>query len=118
MAQETIDDDKQLSSLRTMLKEFDSDNLGVISIQTIQVAMRQAGYNVTLQEVERLVSEMDQVCKWEEEEVRGTTCLISIDQFLSALIDLRELQSSDRWMGIVHAVFQKLDRHGNGKLRL
>ncbi|CAK0831482.1 unnamed protein product [Prorocentrum cordatum] len=80
--------------------------------------MRRVGYDVTLSEIDRLVASMDQVCVMRELESSGEECLVYIDAFIAALIDLRELQGRERWTDMVRAAFQKLSRGRAGKLKL
>merc|ERR1739845_201778 len=64
------------------------------------------------------VSRMSGVSNSEQRNVQNGRYLVSIDEFVAALADLRDVHNSERWDDIAHAAFRRLDYDDTGTLLL
>mmetsp|Transcript_26424 Transcript_26424/g.36499 ORF Transcript_26424/g.36499 Transcript_26424/m.36499 type:complete len:655 (+) Transcript_26424:278-2242(+) len=132
MARELVQtsEDTQVQGLRALFEDIDRSHKytdmcspprdlgsdGLIHIVDLKVALAAAGYNVTKEEFFQLAISMQRLHSTEAQknETVGEDHLVSMHQFVAALIDWRQVEQEGRWLKLAICAFNTLDRSGSG----
>ncbi|KAL6771685.1 CDPK13 [Auxenochlorella protothecoides x Auxenochlorella symbiontica] len=97
-----------LRSVRVLFDELDVDSSGTVSIQELSAGLEALGFDVSPGEMEVLMARID------TDRDGG----LQLSEFVASLVDWGVVQRHHAWQDWVRAVFDRLDKDGNGFITL
>lgn len=97
-----------LESARALFQEFDVDASGSVSMEELADGLARLGFQLSQGELDTLMSRL----------YASREGALQMNEFLACLVDWGILQRSSHWRTWVRAVFDRLDKDGNGYIDL
>ena len=105
----TLPESRQLvASLTTLFNELDADESGSVSMDELVDGLERLGYDVTSNELERLMGRVD----------INHDGALQLGEFVAGLVDWPALQQDSQWGDWVAQAFARLDRNADGFISL
>eukprot|EP00899_Mesostigma_viride_P025012 jgi/Mesvir1/5696/Mv15711-RA.1 len=101
-------DDGYVKALSKLFREMDVDGSDSIDADELLAGLTKMGYDMSKEEVDTLMEEIDLDCNGQ----------VKLTEFVTALMPWKTLQKSKEWGGVVASAFQAVDKDGNGVLEM
>lgn len=106
MAPFIAEDDQIVAHLRGMFASLDRDKKGTVSYEDLVEALQQGKYDLADVEVRQLVQQFD----------LNQDGQVDYNEWLTALVDWKDVQNSEEWSQWVMKVFKAFDHNGSGRI--
>lgn len=97
-----------LHGVRVLFDELDADSSGTVSIGELGAGLEALGFDVSPGEMEVLMARID----------TNRDGSLQLSEFVASLVDWSVVQRHHQWQTWVRAVFDRLDKDGNGFITL